>query len=286
MNPYQKFVDTHANLLREAKALPLGGIPASEPPPVPAGAPRVLIFSPHPDDETLVGGLALRLGREAAWNVSNVAVTQGSNKARQLGRWQELSGACGYLGWGLIATAQTGLEGVNVKTRHQNPAVWGPSVERIAAILKEQQPRVICYPHAGDWNSTHIGTHFLVEDALAKLGASLACYTAETEYWAPQADPNLMVESSAQDVADLIAACSFHAEEVRRNPYHLRQPAWMIDNVRRGGELVGGQGGAAPDFAFATLYRLRCWTGGKFEPALAAGKFLGARESVQDLFPN
>ena len=54
-----------------------------------------------------------------------------------------------------------------------------------------------------------------------------------------------MVESSAADVADLMAALSLHVGEVARNPYHLRLPAWMIDNVRRGAELVGGQGGAA-----------------------------------------
>ena len=47
-----------------------------------------------------------------------------------------------------------------------------------------------------------------------------------------------------------------------RNPYHLLVPAWMQDNVRRGGELVGGQGGAAPDFTFCTLYRLRRWRDG------------------------
>jgi LmbE family N-acetylglucosaminyl deacetylase len=37
-----------------------------------------LIFSPHPDDECIIGGLALRLLREAKWNVINVAVTLGS----------------------------------------------------------------------------------------------------------------------------------------------------------------------------------------------------------------
>src|SRR2546422_7081650 len=37
----------------------------------------------------------------------------------------------------------------------------------------------------------------------------------------------------------------------------FRSPAWMLDNVRRGSELVSGQGGTAPDFAFAALYRLR-----------------------------
>ena len=88
------------------------------------------------------------------------------------------------------------------------------------------------------------------------------------------ATPNLMVESSAQDLGDMMAALSFHVGEVQRNPYHLLVPAWMQDNVRRGGELVGGQGGAAPDFPFATLYRLRRWARGGFEPAFEGGKIL------------
>jgi hypothetical protein len=93
-----------------------------------------------------------------------------------------------------------------------------------------------------------------------------------------------MVESAEQDVVDLITALSFHVGEVRRNPYHVRMPAWMIDNVRRGGELVGGQGGAAPNFAFATLYRLRRWRDGAFGELLSKGRFLAAAENPQRLF--
>jgi hypothetical protein len=89
-----------------------------------------------------------------------------------------------------------------------------------------------------------------------------------------------MVEMSAADLADLLAALSFHVEEVKRNPYHLRLPAWMQDNVRRGAELVGGQGGAAPDFAFATLYRVRQWRHGAVADFYAGGRQI----SVQD-FP-
>jgi hypothetical protein len=50
----------------------------------------------------------------------------------------------------------------------------------------------------------------------------------------------------------------------------------MQDNVRRGGEVVGGQGGAAPDFGFATLYRLRRWADGRVQPVLDAGRNLPA----------
>ncbi len=85
-------------------------------------------------------------------------------------------------------------------------------------------------------------------------------------------------------MADLVTALSFHVGEVRRNPYHLLLPAWMQDNVRRGGELVGGQGGAAPDFVFATLYRLRKWSGGKFTKVLAGGRQIACGQNPGGLF--
>ncbi len=92
-----------------------------------------------------------------------------------------------------------------------------------------------------------------------------------------------MIESSVADAADLVAALSLHAGEVRRNPYHLRLPAWMVDNVRRGGELVGSQGGEPPPFTFATLYRLRQWRHGRYEDN-AGGKMVSANDSLEHLF--
>jgi hypothetical protein len=98
----------------------------------------------------------------------------------------------------------------------------------------------------------------------------------ETEFWGAMATPNLMVESSAGDVGDLMSALSFHVGEVKRNPYHLLVPAWMQDNVRRGAELVGGQGGDAPDFTFCTLYRHRIWKDGRLQHTYDGGRTLPA----------
>jgi LmbE family N-acetylglucosaminyl deacetylase len=266
MNPYRALVAEQARLVREGKALPKGGLPpAPRPAPSPA-AGRALVFAPHPDDECIVGALPLRLLREARLEVIDVAVTQGSNRARQAPRLDELRGACAYLGFGLVTTAPGGLERVNAQARAGDPAHWRTCVDAIVALLAEHRPRVVFAPHAGDWNSTHVGTHLLVMDALAAL-PGFECHLVETEFWAAMPSPNLMVESSVDDVADLVAATSFHAGEVERNPYHLLLPAWMQDNVRRGGELVGGQGGAAPDWSFATLYRVSRWGAGRLEQA-------------------
>jgi LmbE family N-acetylglucosaminyl deacetylase len=279
MNPYQPFVEAQARLLKEGKALPLGGLPAL-PWRQPAGdAPVAVVFSPHPDDECIIGGLALRLLREAGMRVINVAVTQGSNRERQAARWQELKNACDWIGFGLEQTAPNGLEKINPKTRQTDPNHWSNAVKVIGATLAKHLPRVIFCPHEHDWNSTHIGTHFLVMDALRTLPAAFQSVLIETEFWGQMVAPNLMVESSPEQVAALLAALSFHVGEVQRNPYHLRLPAWMMDNVRRGAELVGGQGGAAPDYAFATLYRTRLWKNGSLEEAYAGGRRIGAGES-------
>ena len=282
--PYHDFVNGIARLVHEGKQFPLGGFAMPAHAPVPADAPRALIFSPHPDDECIIGGLALRLLRESGYRVVNVAVTQGSNKARQQGRWDELAKACEYLGFDLVQTIPGGLEKINPKTRAGDQTHWAGCVDVIARILDEHQPRVVFFPHETDWNSSHIGTYHLLVDALARQDAGFSCHVVETEFWGAMSTPNLMVESNAQDLADMMAALSFHVGEVQRNPYHLLVPSWMQDNVRRGGEVVGGQGGAAPDFLFATIYRLRQWKDGGLRYTYEGGRILDAGTNPATLF--
>jgi N-acetylglucosamine malate deacetylase 1 len=279
MNPYHKFAAEFDRLVREGRSFPLGNIsPVARPAPA-ADAPTVLIFSPHPDDECIVGGLAVRLMREAGLRVINVAVTQGSNKERQQPRLQELRNACNWIGFDLVQTSPNGLEKVTPKTRAADPAFWSSMVRVVAEILARHRPRAILFPHEADWNGTHIGTHFLVMDALATLPADFRTALVETEFWGQIYTPNLMVELSLEHVADMLGALSFHVEEVRRNPYHLRLPAWLQDNVRRGAEVVGGQGGASPDFMFATLYRLRQWRDGRAVDAYTGGRQISLKDN-------
>ena len=284
MNPYNEFAADAARLVSEAKKFPLGGFPPAPRPAIAADAPKVLFFAPHPDDETIVGGLALRLLREAKMNVINVAVTQGSKKERQAERLVELQNACRYIGFGVETTGPNGLERVTAKTRASDPQHWNRMVKVIADILIKHQPRVILFPHEQDWNGTHIGVHHLVMDALRTMMPGFECIVVETEFWGAMDDPNLCVEMSDYDLADLITATTFHVGEVKRNPYHLSLPAWMMDNVRRGAELVGGQGGAAPDFQFAALYRFQKWSHGKLSRTFSGGKFLSQSQNPASLF--
>jgi len=285
MTPYHKLVSDYMKLLKEGRSLPLGGFKPISRPALAPDAPKALFFSPHPDDECIVGGMAVRLLRQARMRVINVAVTLGSKKERQAGRWRELQEACKYIGFELVSTAPNGLERVTPKTRQQDPAHWAASVKVIKDLLERYQPKVVLFPHDRDWNGTHIGTHHLVMDALKLMPAEFQCYLVETEFWGAMDDPNLMLEVSADDLGDMIAATTFHVGEVNRNPYHLLLPPWMMDNVRRGAEVAGGQGGVAPDFAFAILQRLRKWSNGQAIRYFEGGKQVTLAMNVGELFP-
>jgi LmbE family N-acetylglucosaminyl deacetylase len=281
-NSYLAWVETFVTALQTGEAIGpavVRGRPHAAP-----KAPKALIFAPHPDDEIITGALPLRLLREQRFAVVDVAVTLGSRIDRRTQRSRELEAACAYIGFHLTTLGRTGLQGINLGARERNPASWDAAVTAVAGVLVDQQPDVVFLPHAADWNATHIGVHHLVVEAMRSLPV-LAFRVVETEYWGAMTAPNLMVESTPADVADLVAALSLHTGEVARNAYHLRLPAWMIDNVRRGTELIGGQGASAPQFVFATLYRLRGWRDGQFYDVLDKGRAVAADDSLEALIP-
>ncbi|MCP4412341.1 MAG: PIG-L family deacetylase [Gammaproteobacteria bacterium] len=253
-NPFLDYVEQIASTHQKAKQLSVSGSCKKT-----TSDSRLLLFSPHPDDECITGLLPLRLQRELGMEIINIPVTFGSNIKRQAERSEELEAACRFLGW---------------KNHRQRNDYLSLEVEEIAQSLEEFKPELIFVPHKGDWNTRHVSTHHLVMDALKLMGSNFSCTVIETEFWAAMTDPNLMVAADAITVADLMAATSQHVGEVIRNSYHLSLPAWMQDNVRRGSELITGQGKEVPDFLFATLYRLNQWTGSKIQKAEGQGKII------------
>jgi LmbE family N-acetylglucosaminyl deacetylase len=268
-HPYSDFVARFSALIEKARRLPSGGFkPLARRKPH-AGAPRVLILAPHPDDECIVGVLPLRLQHETGAAVSVVPATLGSDKGRRAARLKELRGACRFLGWELIERPDA------VKA--------DLSAAALAALLRAQKPDLLLLPHAADANATHRRIHLLGLKALRALAPKFRGLVAETEFWSTLENPNLMIEATPAQTADLIAALSFHRGEVARNPYHVLLPSWLSDGVRRGGELVGGQGAGAPKFRFAALYRLNRWNG-RFLVRVAEGRLVPAGRGLRPIF--
>jgi len=121
----RQFVAQFQKLVKRGQFLKAGKISSGARPKIPANALNVLIFSPHPDDECINGGLALRLLREARWNIVNVGVTLGSNRGRQSARRRELQNACASLGFKLIVPGKRGLEHINSDARKKIPRTGG-----------------------------------------------------------------------------------------------------------------------------------------------------------------
>jgi LmbE family N-acetylglucosaminyl deacetylase len=281
MQSHLDYVNAILAAMREAPTIPAPK-PPFHPPVAEKDAPLALIVSPHPDDEMIVGALPLRMLRQAGMRVTDLAVTLGSDRSRRAGRLAELKNACAYAGFGLEVIGAEGLSGISPALA-EDPAALAKAAEPVAEAFARLAPAAVFFPHGGDANKTHMGVSLLAKQALRL--AKLSCDVFETEFWSPMEAPNLMVESPAEDVARLIAALSLHAGEVARNPYHVRLPAWMADNVRRGAELVGGQGGRAPDFAFATLYRHLRYGSGEMEE-VSSPVFLTEGESPASLNKN
>lgn len=253
MDLYREFLRRYEEALAMNLPAPPPPSPLAFNPPAP-NAPVVLLFSPHPDDEVITGTLPLRLQREAGARVVNIAVTLGSNHTRRDARRRELSDACAYLGWEFEILDWAGI---HPAAPDVDPETWARRVHAISEILHRWRPRWVFYPHANDGHPAHAGVHLLVNAALSEAtGGAAPPWRIQTEYWHPHAEPNLLVECPPADLTELVAALCCHRGEIARNPYHLTFPAWMLDNVRRGIELVGGRGALAPAFHFGALYRI------------------------------
>lgn len=281
---YQDIVQIYDALLQE-NTLPLfnqvDALPTRTIIPSKVDAPRVALFSPHPDDECLMGLLPLRLMQELGFAVSNIVVTLGSDPTRQAARWQELQLACHYLGFDVARAGKQGLHAVTRQTQAEQNVLWQSHIAVIVEFLVALRPDIIVIPHSADAHPIHCGTHALVIDALK--ASQHPCWVVQAEFWHPLAQPNVMVACNNTDLATLMTALACHAGEVSRNPYHLRLPAWMADNVRRGAEIIAGKGQAALNYSFATLYRIDDWNGERLITS-PGNYFIAAAQSLAAIF--
>lgn len=201
--------------------------------------PRILILSPHPDDECLMAGCALRMQEEWGAVVTVVPYSYGSNPARRLARQQELKDALGVLGFQLLDPRSGGLEKLT-------------EAEFLDAV-KKIDPELIISPHARDRHPVHVEAHQLVANAMMNQKKTI---WIQTEYWQANEQPNAFVPLRGDLVVKIGEALMKHQGEIQRNPYHLSLPGWYMDQARRAVELIPGFGNALPITAFGQLIEI------------------------------
>ncbi len=269
------YVRAAEHLRRSAASLSVAAQAHRLPPPA-ADAPVAMLMSPHPDDEGLTGGWPLRL-RQAGWRIVNLPITLGSALDQRARRWRELQAACAVLDFELLPAVHQAEGRLDPDLAQRAPAQWTHAVQTATEALLHWRPQALFFPHAGDVQPAHVGTHVLALAALRAVGPRVQPATVHTEYWGTLARPNRLVQLSAEQLARLAMAVACHAGEVARNPYHLNLPAQCMDAVRRGAELVGGLGQAAPDISYAMLYRVQRWDGHAERVGTGSGQVLPCR---------
>lgn len=215
----------------------------------------VMILSPHPDDECIVGSLALRLQKENNAHIVNVAVTLGSNEKRQKARLKELEAACEMLEMEIVTLSED----------------WTKKRKELKSLIQKYQPQIILAPHLKDHHPTHIKTGQLLKKVVDSKSNFIVAWT---EFWGQLEKPNALVEVPEKLLSLQMEALAKHVGEVSRNPYHLRLPAWMMDSVRRGSEVISGKGAAAPLIPYGVLYQIQTVKKGKFKDMKLETPFL------------
>jgi N-acetylglucosamine malate deacetylase 1 len=116
----------------------------------PANGQRVLVFSPHPDDETIgIGGYIAQSIRNGA-DVRIVLVTNGNYRHQEAIRYAEFKKATGILG-----VPETSLVFLNFSD-HSLQTINQTVLEAVLRIQIDQfHPEIIIYPHPKDYHPDH-----------------------------------------------------------------------------------------------------------------------------------
>lgn len=272
------YVEGYVELIRQGKNIPFKQLSSQKVYSPNPSAAKMVICSPHPDDETLTGLLPLRLLQESGLDVVNLAVTLGSDPKRKNKRQNELQAACSVLGFRCdMFKGPPDFNEITSQNISANTGDWQQQVKKMVTFFDQEQPDMVICPHADDGHPTHEGTNQLVLQSLLQHSTvnKKEIFFVESEYWHPLKNPNVLVGANAEHVARLVTALTQHRDEMSRMPYHLHLPARMLDNVRRGVELISGYGKSGTGFLFGELYRLSRIKSGKQISVLEEKQILG-----------
>ena len=213
---------------------------------------RILILAPHPEDECLMSGFAIRAQSAFQSEVVVVPFSYGSKVERRAARKVELAHALKILEFNLLDP--------RIKTESDEEL----TVAEFRIALKSFNPDVVLSMHLNDGHPVHIRSAKLAQKALQDYASDSkqTIHWLQSEFWQSMDKPNLLIPLSAAEIAKMGDALSAHVGEVSRNPYHLTLPAWSMEQVRRGSEMCVDETGARisgakkDDYVFGQIYRI------------------------------
>ncbi|OJF14711.1 PIG-L deacetylase family protein [Couchioplanes caeruleus] len=211
-------------------------------------ARRILVVSPHPDDETVGCGGALRLHALAGAQVRVVFLTSGEAGGHGLDpaetrRVREAEAQA--------AAAALGLAGIEFWRLPDGRLTATRSlVARLRELISDFQPEVIYVPHDGEQHPDHRAAARLVHGATTRLNGAVEPFRVLMfEVWTPLADLDELVDISPV-IDTKLAAIRLYASQCRV----LRFDDALAGLARYRGEMHNWPGGD-----YAEAYREPRW---------------------------
>lgn len=229
---------------------------------------RVLILSPHPDDEVIgCGGLISRV-KDAGGQVFVNFVTLGDTRDRterglstaeeRLSEIQEVASLLAIDKWDVaLRGAQYHLR-LDTMGQHDLIAV----LEHASTLcLQAVEPTVVLLPSPRSYNQDHRAVAEAAVTALRPVGATghppvemVAIFEEVADQWTPRADvaPNLFIELQQRHLDAKLGAMRAYASQVRPHPHTRSLEALQTMAVVRG---------AHSGLGYAEAYRCVRWLG-------------------------
>ncbi len=215
-------------------------------------SPKILILAPHPDDECLMAGYALRAKEDWGSEVYVLPYSYGSRIERRLPRCKEMQAAVEVLGFHWLDS-------------RSNSQMERLSMSEFVQACRSIEPDIIISPHPDDHHPVHVEAAKMVRDFRVAMTAVFnkdasrkkEITWVQTEYWKQNAEPNFFLPLSKDHVIRMGQALQKHEGEISRNPYHLSLPAWLMDQSRRAPEVLGGFGQESSQYLLGILLKVQ-----------------------------
>jgi LmbE family N-acetylglucosaminyl deacetylase len=148
-------------------------------------ARSAIVFSPHPDDETLGCGGTIIRKRRAGADIKVVYMTDGrhshsrfiADRKLKVIRESEARAACRELGLESGNITFLGYEDGRLRKN------IGSAIEKVEGILREYEPDDIFIPYCKEPPPDHSITNKIVTDAIRKLGKKVVIYEYPIWFW-------------------------------------------------------------------------------------------------------
>ena len=208
---------------------------------------RILVLSPHPDDESIGCGGSICQHADAGHRIVSVFLTSGELGLKKLSReaaWQIREAE---------AHAAAKILGI-AETHFLRQPDWTladavePATTALGPIVSSERPELIYVPHSAEWHPDHKAAGVVVRHALSLAG--LAPEVRAYEVWTPLAQYDLVVDITAL-MPRKLQAIRAHASQFHE-----------IDYARAAEGLNAYRGAIASRTLFAEVFSLH----GDFPP--------------------